>query len=181
MRAEIAKRGQKSGFCPWGHPRSAVNTYVAAGGNALCRVCNRVRARKRRRERMEETRIARNAYQADWARRNVSKLKGRHLRKYGLTPESYLALFDAQGGRCAVCLIELTFEPRKANAANVDHCHATGKVRGILCLRCNTAIGYLKDSPQRARAIAAYLEANEPAKDEALTEAAQEVATRDSA
>jgi hypothetical protein len=51
-----------------------------------------------------------------------------------------------QGGECAIC-----------GLVGVDHDHATGAVRGILCFRCNAAIGQLDDEPDRARGLAEYL------------------------
>ena len=56
----------------------------------------------------------------------------------------------AQGGLCAIC--------RQAPAVHVDHDHATGTVRGLLCFPCNAAIGHLRDDPQIMRRAAAYLE-----------------------
>lgn len=69
---------------------------------------------------------------------------------YGLTPEKYKALFDAQGGKCAIC--------RNSGKLVVDHDHQTGYVRGLLHFDCNTAIGLFRDKPTSIRAAARYLE-----------------------
>lgn len=85
--------------------------------------------------------------------------RGRY-RRYGLTEESYLALFSAQGGCCAVCGAALkeknTPGDRKFNT-HIDHCHTSGKVRGLLCSGCNLGLGHFKDDPARLLAAAAYL------------------------
>lgn len=60
--------------------------------------------------------------------------------KYKLTREGFYALLGAQGGRCAICSKDL---PK--GTAVVDHCHESGKVRGLLCGQCNTGIGLLGD------------------------------------
>ena len=67
--------------------------------------------------------------------------------KFGMTPNEYEAMLDLQGGRCAICQ---TDKPggRNADYFNVDHDHLTGEVRGLLCAKCNMAIGGLKDSPE---------------------------------
>lgn len=65
--------------------------------------------------------------------------------KYGLTPEAFANMFDAQGRVCAVCK---TDTPPTVKGWAVDHCHTSGAVRGILCAHCNTALGLFKDSPQ---------------------------------
>ncbi len=80
--------------------------------------------------------------------------------KYGLEPEDFQALLAKQGGVCAICRRPETAELRGKNKALcVDHDHVTDRVRGLLCFRCNLWIGYLGDDPERARAAAAYLEA----------------------
>ncbi|MFF3908865.1 endonuclease VII domain-containing protein [Streptomyces sp. NPDC001848] len=56
----------------------------------------------------------------------------------------------SQMGLCVICL--------KAPAVHVDHCHKTGKVRGVLCFNCNSAIGKLDDDPDIGRRAVAYLE-----------------------
>lgn len=69
---------------------------------------------------------------------------------YGITLEEFNSMLDAEGHTCPICRNPKT-EPV------VDHDHATGKVRGILCGSCNKAIGFLCDNPEIAEAAANYL------------------------
>ncbi|MFH8444155.1 endonuclease VII domain-containing protein [Streptomyces sp. NPDC018026] len=71
-------------------------------------------------------------------------------RKYGLTEAERDQLIADQGGVCCICLA--------APAAHVDHCHETGRVRGVLCFSCNAALGQFKDRPDAIRRAAAYVE-----------------------
>lgn len=84
-----------------------------------------------------------------------------HLeRKYGISLDAYRALFEAQGGVCAICGEEDTSKPEFAGklwSLAVDHDHATGKVRALLCARCNWAIGLLRESPEIMENAAAYI------------------------
>ncbi|MEV6327331.1 endonuclease VII domain-containing protein [Streptomyces sp. NPDC051909] len=74
-----------------------------------------------------------------------------HLRrKYGITEAERDQMIRDQGGVCIICL--------QTPAVHVDHCHKTGKVRGVLCLNCNIGLGLLKESPDRIRRAIAYLE-----------------------
>lgn len=77
-------------------------------------------------------------------------------RKYGLTQEQWDELFLSQGRKCANVMCPRV-QPTGKNW-HVDHCHKTGKVRGILCGHCNTAIGFSGDSPSILRGLADYLE-----------------------
>lgn len=84
--------------------------------------------------------------------------KRNHLRKkYGLSLEEYQELFDRQGGRCAICREGPDGAGRKYGHLNVDHDHDTGLVRGLLCSRCNTALGLLRDDLEIVYAAEAYL------------------------
>ncbi|MEV6761999.1 endonuclease VII domain-containing protein [Streptomyces sp. NPDC051105] len=73
-------------------------------------------------------------------------------RKYGLTEVERDALIASQHGVCCIC--------PSAPAAHVDHCHETGRVRGVLCFSCNAALGQFKDQPDVIRRAAAYVEGN---------------------
>lgn len=75
---------------------------------------------------------------------------------YGITPEHYEQLLAEQGGCCAVCRGSDPYA-RHHNLFAVDHDHVTGKVRGLLCAKCNTGIGQLRDDPDLLVAAAAYV------------------------
>jgi hypothetical protein len=71
-------------------------------------------------------------------------------RRYGLEPAIFDVMLTAQDGRCAVCAVLMT-------PPHVDHCHKTGRIRGLLCGGCNVAAGRLNDDPVRAQALSDYL------------------------
>ena len=77
-----------------------------------------------------------------------------NLRRYGLTIESYAELLASQGGRCAICG---TTDPGGNPTMLVDHDHATGVVRGLLCSPCNRGLGAFRDDPTRLAAAIEYL------------------------
>jgi len=83
---------------------------------------------------------------------------------YGLTPEMYSEMLDSQGGKCAICLSEVPNKTRPGRLFCVDHDHATGKVRGLLCCACNSWLGVIKDDPQAGARVTSYLkgELNDP-------------------
>lgn len=82
--------------------------------------------------------------------------RSHHLNvKYGITQDDFTKMLVEQDGLCAIC-----GEPEyQSKALAVDHCHATGKNRALLCQSCNTGIGKLKEDPALLRAAANYVEA----------------------
>lgn len=79
--------------------------------------------------------------------------------RYGITPEQYAAMYEAQNGLCAICA-----QPEKdrdsqgrVKALAVDHCHASGKVRMLLCHSCNTGLGKFRDDTSLLALAIAYL------------------------
>jgi hypothetical protein len=76
--------------------------------------------------------------------------------KYGLTVEAYDVMLAKQNGVCAICGSKNPRGPGKR--LHIDHDHATGKVRGLLCHPCNRALGLVRDSPALLRKAATYLE-----------------------
>lgn len=110
------------------------------------------RAKARRADNPERERATKAAYVAAGRKRAVDRRY--HLkRKYGITPEEYDALLAAQGGGCGIC----GRLPRDDIALHVDHDHTTGRIRGLLCFRCNNALGDFEDDPDRLSAALGYL------------------------
>jgi len=77
---------------------------------------------------------------------------------YGITEEQYQAMFESQGNACAICGSTDWPASNYAGSPHVDHDHATGEVRGLLCGHCNNGLGHFRDDPERLRKAAAYLE-----------------------
>jgi len=90
----------------------------------------------------------RTQYSREWAFRN----------KYGITVADYDRLLTEQDGGCAICGAAVSFtKAGKSKRLAVDHDHATGAVRGLLCVNCNRGVGYFADNPDRLTKAAAYL------------------------
>lgn len=98
-----------------------------------------------------------------------SMLDNRLRHDYGITLEEYNRLIDKQNGLCAIC----GNPPKGGSPTNqrlhVDHDHTTGKVRGLLCKNCNTAIGFLGEDLSRIEASIRYLK-SDGSQNEALPE-----------
>jgi hypothetical protein len=121
----------------------------------------------------EEKRERRRGYTARWVKANRTRVtesarawlarnpdKRRLYReryrakRYGLTPEAWQQLFLSQDSKCAICS---STEPRSVKGWHTDHCHSSGKVRGILCHPCNLILGHAKEDATYLLTIAAYL------------------------
>lgn len=74
--------------------------------------------------------------------------------KFGVTREDFQKMKDAQDNLCAICG---TSDPRGRGEFHIDHCHITGKLRGLLCSPCNLALGGFKDSPAILNKALEYL------------------------
>jgi len=99
---------------------------------------------------------ARKERDATYYQKNKRAARNRQLlRFFGITIEDYEEMLEEQNGRCSICGKHHTEEGK---ALAVDHCHETGKVRGLLCSCCNTAIGLLQDNTDLLRNAIDYLE-----------------------
>jgi hypothetical protein len=125
-----------------GRPCKNCGTTLKYGGpGATCVECSARRSRARK---------------FDPSFKEVARRQG--LRKrYGLTPERVAEILASQVGRCASCG---TDEPGNANGWAIDHDHATGAVRGILCHGCNVGLGAFRDSIDRLQRAIRYLKRN---------------------
>ncbi len=87
------------------------------------------------------------------ARKKYERFRYLLRKSYGLSVQTYEAMSSAQGGLCAVCHEACKTYPR----LSVDHCHSSGRVRGLLCANCNVALGMLHEDPERIDALARYM------------------------
>lgn len=95
--------------------------------------------------------------------RKMNRSAARHYgwkRYYGLTSEDYGRMLAEQGSVCAICFKpEIRITPKgDLTTLHVDHDHVTGKVRALLCYKCNSMLGGVDDSPEILRAAADYIE-----------------------
>lgn len=97
----------------------------------------------------ERGRRYRERHPKKWAEKDAR----RKLKQYGLTPESFAELIAKQNGLCAICSEPL---PERLHR-HVDHCHKTGRVRGVLCQLCNVLLGMAKENPRTLARAIAYL------------------------
>jgi len=99
-----------------------------------------------------------------WRKNNPERVKyyerRNALKKYGLTHESFDALLESQNNACAICKTTTPNGPGKRFM--VDHCHATGVIRGLLCSNCNFIIGHCKESPEVLLSAIEYLRREVP-------------------
>lgn len=116
---------------------------------------------KNRKKRYEQTR--------EWQRNNKSKASdiwhNAHLRReYGIGMEDYNRMLANQDGRCAICKAA----PLGRRFA-VDHNHTTGVVRGLLCLKCNSSLGFLMEDISKVDALRQYIVEHEQPNSQELT------------
>jgi hypothetical protein len=85
----------------------------------------------------------------------TAKREAKLRRKYGIGSAEFDQLLSEQNGGCAICHAEVA--DSRAHQLHVDHCHTTGRVRGILCGPCNRGIGMFRDDPALLIKAAEYL------------------------
>lgn len=103
---------------------------------------------------------SRKLYHKAYRDQNPGKTRNDHLKHtFGINSEIYERMFKEQNGLCACCdQPETAFLKGKLLALAVDHDHATGYVRSLLCRGCNVGLGSLRDSPELMRKAASYVE-----------------------
>lgn len=145
--------------------RFRADSSYRKGYGSLCHTCTYAKYGRpyyqRNRERINQQQVRRYR---EWRESNPghASAKNRRFRlqrAYGLSEGEYLLLLDRQGGVCATCRRpETARDHGRVRPLSVDHDHETGMVRGLLCSKCNSAIGYADDEPERLLELAIYLE-----------------------
>lgn len=95
--------------------------------------------------------------QKRYEERNKVTRRARGLRKIGATLEQYDELFAQQNGKCLICNEPPKGTSRITQNLHVDHDHLTGKIRGLLCNRCNRGIGFFEDKADLLESAYKYL------------------------
>jgi hypothetical protein len=92
----------------------------------------------------------RNEYMREYRKKNPLRFRNYVLKsRFKITAEEYEKLLLDQNGQCAICSKAETANcnwTSKTRMLAIDHCHVTGKIRGLLCGKCNTGLGLLNDS-----------------------------------
>lgn len=109
------------------------------------------RQRENVRKWVRENRARNNAINLAWTKKQGPLYgRARKLSKYGLTIDDYDRMFAAQSGACNIC----RKPPKQGKSLHVDHCHDTGRIRGLLCFRCNFGLSFFFDDADTvARAL----------------------------
>lgn len=130
------------------------NRRTKEGIGTYCLTCSAEVVRQRRQT--EEGAQAHRDSSKRWRDSNTTRNKDNHANwRYGLNHGQYDAMLAAQEGKCAICK---TTEPGTGMVRfAIDHCHSSGKVRGLLCSNCNRGLGYFKDDPARIRRAIDYV------------------------
>lgn len=138
--------------CGEDKPLAAYSPSVAGRGNGKCKPCN---AALQRAWVAKNPRAARAIFER--ATTSGSRKNTALMYRYGITSEEYARMVEAQCGACAIC----NQPPVGKAKLCVDHDHQTGAVRGLLCMKCNIALGRLGDSIEGLRRALAYLRKHE--------------------
>lgn len=110
----------------------------------------------------QRTKDKRAKYLADNRAKVAEGKRDYYLRStFGITVSEYEEMAERQNHRCAICGEQESVVDAKENGSTkrlaVDHCHDTGKVRGLLCQRCNMGLGYFRDRPDLLSLASKYL------------------------
>ena len=134
----------------------------------------------KRREKYHATKEEKRAYYKAYYEKNKEKLRADNReryhknregvyaaqihKKYGITLDDYDRMLAEQNGVCKICSQECD-HPQRVNSRtlSIDHCHTTGKVRGLLCNKCNSLLGWARDDISILQKAIEYLNVNSTA------------------
>jgi hypothetical protein len=131
------------------------NKSKADGLNIHCKSCSRKYTAATERKHKEKYNKQKKIYWAKHRERLVEMQRRNMLwSAYKITPDQWQQMFISQNGTCKICRVHAS-QIKKPLA--VDHCHKTGKVRGLLCYHCNWLIGHAKEDVEVLQKAIEYL------------------------
>lgn len=165
-------KGRPVFYCKGHDPSHRAGFRAARGGLMWCFSCKRELSpasfspqSKAKRARQDACKECQAKYAAEWRKKNRERFRRNFDScflpiKYGITLADYERMRDEQGGLCAICRQPETAKRRGVvMRLAVDHCHDTGKVRGLLCSSCNNGLGRFRSNPEVLESAARYLRA----------------------
>lgn len=143
--------------CPKCNKRKPLEVF---GKDRRCKLCCNEKSKKYRDNNRDKVKSS----LASWRKSNPDKVKVQlrraRLKKFKLSETHYQSLLKEQNYVCAICALpeKLVDRAGRLKALAVDHCHKTGKVRGLLCFDCNTALGKFNEDVEIIASACEYLE-----------------------
>lgn len=132
--------------CSCSREKIMVAHHLRHGRSTKCAMCSRGERRQK---------WTRHGLSADKKNMTPERLRDYARYKfYGLMPEDFQRKMHEQNNKCAICGVDIS----EVKAALIDHCHKTNQVRGLLCLRCNSLLGYAKDNIGTLESAIIYLQ-----------------------
>lgn len=124
------------------------------GHAGYCKACHKISHAKYYKANAEHVKAKASEFKKNNPDKYKTYTKINHLRTtYGITPEDLVTLQTEQNHRCKCCGVQ-------SNKLHIDHCHKTGKIRGLLCQKCNMGIGLFNDNPELLIKASNYLKAS---------------------
>ena len=124
------------------------------GRQNICKSCMAIQQKEKPSASKEYRRKWHKNKRAESDEYNDNAYYSRLKKKYGITKKEYLSIYEKQQGNCKICGKN---ESEQKQRLHVDHCHNSGVVRGLLCSKCNTAIGLMGDDIGRLEKAKQYL------------------------
>lgn len=147
----------KNSNCPEHNPQPLNNFFndkgAKSGKMAICKTCKQAKTMAWRATKAPIY----NDYMRMWRKKNPNKQHATDIKRlYGLSLEAYNQMLSAQNCQCKICGKQ--HDPSlKRGRLYVDHDHKTGKIRGLLCAACNSALGYFQDNLETIERAIVYI------------------------
>lgn len=146
--------------------KDGLDCYCKKCHNEICKKSIRKRVKEDKTVQLKKNALARALYAKEPEKfrlrsrnRTYEELKNSDLKhKYNITFKDYLEIWNRQEGKCAICgQLETRKVKNKLSVLAVDHDHKTGKIRGLLCSKCNISLGLLNDNIDVLKNMIDYL------------------------
>lgn len=131
------------------------NRLTKSGYGPVCKECYRLKSAEYLRKNSDHINARRR--ERHNSVENKAKIRNRNIQRYGLSLEDYQNLLKFSDNKCFICEVNLDSSTHRLTP-HIDHCHETGKVRGVLCSKCNLILGHSNDNIAILNKAISYLE-----------------------